>query len=46
MEGVEEALARIGGNAYLMDAVTTMSTGAIDLGEKAKCDFSYFKIST
>ena len=34
MEGVEEALARIGGNAYLMDAVTTMSTGAIDLGEK------------
>ena len=34
MEGVEEALARIGGNAYLMDAVTSMSTGAIDLGEK------------
>jgi len=34
MEGVEEALARIGGNAYLMDSVTTMSTGAIDLGEK------------
>lgn len=34
MEGVEEALARIGGNAYLMDAVTTMSTGAIDMGEK------------
>ncbi len=34
MEGVEEALARIGGNAYLMDAVTMMSTGAIDLGEK------------
>ncbi len=34
MEGVQEPLARIGGNAYLMDAVTTMSTGAIDLGEK------------
>jgi len=34
MEGVEEPLARIGANAYLMDAVTTMSTGAIDLGEK------------
>ncbi|MGB0938527.1 MAG: acyl-CoA dehydrogenase FadE [Colwellia sp.] len=34
MEGIEEALARIGGNAYLMDAVTTMSSGAIDLGEK------------
>jgi acyl-CoA dehydrogenase len=34
MEGIEEALARIGGNAYLMDATTTLSTGAIDLGEK------------
>lgn len=34
MEGIEEHLARIGGNAYLMDAVTTMTTGAIDLGEK------------
>lgn len=34
MEGVEEALARLGGNAYLMDAVTKMSTTGIDLGEK------------
>ena len=34
MEGVEESLAYIGGNAYLMDAVTSLSTGAIDLGEK------------
>jgi acyl-CoA dehydrogenase len=34
MEGIQEPLARIGGNAYLMDAVTTMTTGAIDLGEK------------
>jgi len=34
MEGIEEPLARIGGNAYLMDAVTTLTTGAIDLGEK------------
>lgn len=34
MEGIEEPLARIGGNAYLMDAVTSLSTGAIDLGEK------------
>jgi len=34
MEGVEEALARLGGYAYLCDAATTMSTGAIDLGEK------------
>ncbi|EKE84202.1 acyl-CoA dehydrogenase FadE [Idiomarina xiamenensis] len=34
MEGVEEALARLGGNAYLMDAVTTLSTTGIDVGEK------------
>lgn len=34
MEGVEEMLARIGGNAYLMDAVTRFSTVAVDLGEK------------
>ncbi|WP_371372599.1 acyl-CoA dehydrogenase FadE [Thalassotalea aquiviva] len=34
MEGVEEAMARLGSDAYLCDAVTTMSTGAIDLGEK------------
>lgn len=34
MEGIEEPLARIGGNAYLMDAVCTLTTTAIDLGEK------------
>ncbi|MAA94240.1 MULTISPECIES: acyl-CoA dehydrogenase FadE [unclassified Arsukibacterium] len=34
MEGVEEAIARIGGYAYMADASTTMSVGAIDLGEK------------
>jgi acyl-CoA dehydrogenase len=34
MEGVEEPMARIAGNAYLMDAVTTLSTKGIDLGEK------------
>ncbi|MFT4652515.1 MAG: acyl-CoA dehydrogenase [Kangiellaceae bacterium] len=34
MEGVEEMLARIGGNAYLMDAVTSFSTAGIDLGQK------------
>ena len=34
MEGVEEPLARLGGYAYMCDAATTMSTGAIDLGEK------------
>jgi acyl-CoA dehydrogenase len=33
-EGVEEAVARIGGNLYLMDAARTMTAGAIDLGEK------------
>lgn len=34
MEGVEEMLARIGGNAYLMDAVTSFSTAGVDLGQK------------
>ena len=34
MEGIEEMLGRIGGNAYMMDAVTTMSTKGVDLGEK------------
>ena len=34
MEGVEEMLARIGGNAYLMDGVTRFSTVGVDLGEK------------
>lgn len=34
MEGVEEMLARIGGNAYLMDAVTTYSTAGVDIGQK------------
>lgn len=34
MEGVEEAMARIGGYAYMADASTAMSVGAIDLGEK------------
>ena len=33
-EGVEEALARIGGNAYIMDAARVMTAGAVDLGEK------------
>ena len=34
MEGIEEMLGRIGGNTYLMDAVTTFSTKGVDLGEK------------
>lgn len=33
-EGVEEALARIGGNTYAVDAVRGMTAGAVDLGEK------------
>jgi acyl-CoA dehydrogenase len=33
-EGVEEAIARIAGNLYLMDAARVMTAGAIDLGEK------------
>lgn len=33
-EGVEEAMARIGGNAYIMDAARVMTAGAVDLGEK------------
>ncbi|WP_419148248.1 acyl-CoA dehydrogenase FadE [Pseudoalteromonas 'SMAR'] len=34
MEGVEEALSKLGGYAYSSDAAVTMSTGAVDLGEK------------
>jgi acyl-CoA dehydrogenase len=34
LEGVEEALGRIAANAYMMDAVRTMTAGAVDLGEK------------
>ncbi len=33
-EGVEEALARIAGNLYIMDAARIMTAGAVDLGEK------------
>src|SRR5487761_1463380 len=33
-EGVEEALTRIGGYTYMMDATRSMTAGAIDLGEK------------
>ena len=33
-EGVEEAMARIAGNTYAIDAARTMTAGAIDLGEK------------
>ena len=33
-EGIEEALTRMGGNLYLMDAARTLTAAAIDLGEK------------
>ncbi|MCC6195611.1 MAG: acyl-CoA dehydrogenase, partial [Burkholderiales bacterium] len=33
-EGVEEALARMGGNLYMMDAARRLTASAIDLGEK------------
>ena len=33
-EGIEEALARIGGSTYLMDAMRRMTMGALDMGEK------------
>ena len=33
-EGIEEAIARIGGNAYIMDAARVMTAGALDAGEK------------
>ncbi len=34
LEGVEEALGRIGANAYMMDAARIMTAGALDAGEK------------
>ena len=33
-EGVAEALARIGGHTYMMDAARVMTAGGVDLGEK------------
>jgi len=33
-EGVEEAIARIGANAYIMDAARVMTVSALDCGEK------------
>src|SRR5262249_46224904 len=33
-EGVEEALARMGGNVYAMEAARVLTAGAVDLGEK------------
>jgi acyl-CoA dehydrogenase len=33
-EGIQEPLARMGGNLYMMDAARTLTAGAVDLGEK------------
>ncbi len=33
-EGVDEAMGRIGGNTYMIDAARCMTAGAVDLGEK------------
>ncbi|HYT96961.1 MAG TPA: acyl-CoA dehydrogenase [Casimicrobiaceae bacterium] len=33
-EGIEEPLARMGGNLYMMDAVRVLTARAVDLGEK------------
>lgn len=33
-EGIQEPLARLGGNAWLMDCARIMTAGAVDLGEK------------
>ena len=33
-EGVEEALARIAGNVYMMDSVRILTASAVDMGEK------------
>ncbi len=34
MEGIEEPLARIAGNAYVLDAASNLTVSGIDLGEK------------
>lgn len=34
MEGIEEMLGHIGGNAYMMEALTSFSVKGVDLGEK------------
>ncbi|ENM5887732.1 acyl-CoA dehydrogenase FadE [Vibrio mimicus] len=34
MEGIEEPLARLAGNAYVMDAASNLTVSGIDLGEK------------
>lgn len=37
MEGIEEPLARIAGNAYVMDAAASLITYGIMLGENRRC---------
>ncbi len=45
MEGIEEPLARLAGNAYVMDAASNLTVAGIDLGEKAFGNFCDRKIS-
>jgi len=42
-EGIEEALARIGGNVYMMDAAREMTCGAVDRGERPSVISSILK---
>lgn len=45
-EGVGEALARIAGNTYLIDAALTMTAAAIDMGEKSAVAGAILKYHT
>ena len=40
-EGIEEALTRMGGNLYMMDATRTLTAAAIDLGREARGDLRH-----
>jgi acyl-CoA dehydrogenase len=45
-EGIEEPLARIAGNTYMMDAALTMTLAAIDVGEKPSVAGAILKYHT
>ena len=45
MEGIEEPLARIAGNAYVMDAAASLITYGIMLGEKTRRAVSDCEVS-
>ena len=42
-EGIQESLARIGGNAWLMDSARLLTAKAVDLGEKPSVLVAIFK---